>query len=59
MTDGNHGRGVAYAAKEMGIPSIIYVPNIMTKHRVEYLRNMGAEVIVVDGSYDDAIEEVK
>jgi Xaa-Pro dipeptidase len=59
MTDGNHGKAVAYAAKEMNIPAIIYVPNIMSDARISAIKELGAEVVIVNGSYDDAIEEVK
>lgn len=59
MTDGNHGKGVAYIAREIGIKAIIYVPNNMVDARKKAMINLGAEVITVDGSYDDAIEKVK
>ena len=59
MTDGNHGKGVAFAAKTLGIRSKIFVPNIMSKSRIDAIRELGAEVIIVNGSYDDSIEEVK
>ena len=59
MTDGNHGRGVAYAAQQLGLPCVVYVPQTMTKARQDAIRNLGAHVIVVPGSYDDAIAEVR
>ena len=58
MTDGNHGKGVAYIAQKLGIRAIIYVPNNMTLARQKAMSDLGAEVIVVNGLYDDAIEEV-
>jgi diaminopropionate ammonia-lyase len=59
MTDGNHGKGVAYAAQKMGIPCVVYVPQNMTMARQEAMRDLGARVIVIQGSYDDAISEVR
>ena len=59
MTDGNHGKGVAYMASKLGIKCIIYVPKNMSKARKNAMKELGAEIIVVDGSYDDAIEQVK
>ena len=59
MTDGNHGKGVAYAAQKMGIPCVIYVPDNMSVARQEAMRDLGAEVIMIEGSYDDAISEVR
>ncbi|MGF2949279.1 diaminopropionate ammonia-lyase [Microbacterium alcoholitolerans] len=54
-TDGNHGRGVARMAKLMGVACNIFVPAGTAASRIADIEVEGAEVIVVDGSYDDAI----
>jgi diaminopropionate ammonia-lyase len=54
-TDGNHGRGVAWAARRLGIPAVIYLPSHSAQQRVENIRNEGATVILVEGGYDDAV----
>lgn len=54
-TDGNHGRGVARMAKLLGVASTIFVPQGTAETRIADIRGEGAEVHVVDGSYDDAI----
>jgi diaminopropionate ammonia-lyase len=59
MTDGNHGRAVAHIAKKLGCKCKIYVPQNMVEERKQAILGEGAEIIVVDGGYDDAIEEVK
>ena len=59
MTDGNHGRAVARVARENGLKAKIFVPKCMSHHRKAAIENEGAEVVVVQGSYDDAIEMVK
>ena len=59
MTDGNHGRAVAHFAKKMDCKCIIYVPDNMSRERIEAIQSEGAQVVVVEGGYDDAIEEVK
>eukprot|EP00933_Yihiella_yeosuensis_P073448 TRINITY_DN82143_c0_g1_i1.p1 TRINITY_DN82143_c0_g1~~TRINITY_DN82143_c0_g1_i1.p1 ORF type:complete len:418 (-),score=55.16 TRINITY_DN82143_c0_g1_i1:130-1230(-) len=59
MTDGNHGRAVAHIAHKMGCKCVIYVPEIMAEARREAIRKEGAEVIVVEGSYDDSIATVR
>lgn len=59
MTDGNHGRAVAKCATEQGCESVIYVPHDMKQARKDAIEKEGGRVIVVDGSYDDAIEIVK
>lgn len=54
-TDGNHGRGVARMAKLMGIGCLIFVPEGLAASRIEAIESEGAEVRIVEGSYDDAI----
>ncbi len=56
-TDGNHGRGVAHMARLLGMSSHIFVPANMVPARIEAIRGEGATVTVVDGTYDDAIEQ--
>jgi diaminopropionate ammonia-lyase len=54
-TAGNHGRAVAWSARRLGCSAKIFVPSITLPARVEAIRNEGAEVRVVDGSYEDAV----
>jgi diaminopropionate ammonia-lyase len=55
-TDGNHGRAVARMAKLLGFGAIILVPDDMALARIEAIRSEGAEVRVIDGSYDEAVD---
>jgi diaminopropionate ammonia-lyase len=55
-TDGNHGRAVARVARLLGLGAKIFVPGYMTNARREAIASEGAEVIVVDGTYDEAVE---
>jgi diaminopropionate ammonia-lyase len=60
-TDGNHGFSVANAARRMGCRAVIYIPSGVSKGREEALRREGAEVVRIDGIYDEAyaaVEEV-
>jgi len=57
-TDGNHGRGVAWSATQLGFRSYIYVHKLTSEARIEAIRSNGAEVVVVDGNYDDAVRQV-
>lgn len=57
-TDGNHGRGVAWSAAQMGFKSIIYVHKLTSKARIDAIESVGAKVVVVDGNYDDAVRQV-
>jgi diaminopropionate ammonia-lyase len=54
-TDGNHGRGVARMAALLGLGCTVYVPEGTAAARVGDIESEGATVVVVDGSYDDAI----
>jgi len=54
-TDGNHGRAVARMARLLGLGALIYVPYDMALARMEAIKSEGAEVVVVEGYYDDAI----
>ncbi|HEX2742633.1 MAG TPA: pyridoxal-phosphate dependent enzyme, partial [Rubrobacter sp.] len=55
-TDGNHGRALAWVARLLGFGAKIFVPQDMAAARREAIVHEGAEVIVVDGTYDDAVE---
>jgi len=55
-TDGNHGRAVARVARLLGLGAKIFVPGDMATVRRKAIADEGAEVIVVDGTYDEAME---
>jgi diaminopropionate ammonia-lyase len=53
--EGNHGRAVAHAARAAGCTSRVYVAHDISSARARAIESEGAEVIRVDGSYDDAV----
>ncbi len=57
-TDGNHGRGVAWSASQLGFKSVIYVHKLTSRARIQSIERNGARVVVVDGNYDDAVRQV-
>jgi diaminopropionate ammonia-lyase len=57
-TDGNHGRGVAWSASRMGFEAVIYVHKNTSKERIRAIERNGGKVVVVDGTYDDAVRQV-
>jgi diaminopropionate ammonia-lyase len=57
-TDGNHGRGIAWSASQLGFRSVIYVHKLTTLGRIRAIEQNGGEVVVVDGNYDDAVRQV-
>lgn len=54
-TEGNHGRAVARAARESGLDAKIYVAADMSAGRRDAISREGAELLIVDGNYDDAV----
>ncbi len=58
VSTGNHGRGLAHAAKEAGVRCIICMSKLVPEVKVEAIRAYGAEVCIVGMSQDEAQEEV-
>lgn len=54
-TDGNHGRGVAWAANQIGQKSVVYMPKGSSQTRLENIRKENARAEIVDMNYDDAV----
>lgn len=51
---GNHGAAVAYAARTLGLPARIFVPEYAGPAKIALIREQGAELEVVPGAYADA-----
>lgn len=58
-TEGNWGRAVARMAKYIGMPARIFVPSFMPEITRDYVRSEGAELIVIEGNYDDSVAAAK
>ncbi|NOI12287.1 diaminopropionate ammonia-lyase [Vibrio alginolyticus] len=54
-TAGNHGTGVAWAAREMGQQAVVYMPKGSPQASVDRIRGLGAECIVTEVNYDDTV----
>jgi threonine dehydratase len=54
---GNHGRGVAYAARARGLRAVVCMSSLVPQAKVDGIRNLGAEVRIVGLSQDDALAE--
>lgn len=54
-TDGNHGRGVAWAANQLGQKSVVYMPKGSSETRLNNIRKEGSDATIIDGNYDDAV----
>ena len=51
---GNHGRAVAYAAKQKGLRAVICMSSLVPQTKVDGIRALGAEVKIVGRSQDEA-----
>jgi len=56
---GNHGQGVALAAREFGAKAVIFVPAGAPEVKRTRIARLGAELRLVAGSYDDAHAEAE
>lgn len=54
-TDGNHGRGIAWTTKELGIAAVVYMPNGSAKERLQNIRKLGAQAEITKLNYDDTV----
>ena len=54
-TDGNHGRGVAWAARQLGQRAVVYMPAGTREERLTNIRRLGADASITDLCYDDAV----
>jgi len=52
---GNHGQAVAWAAREAGIPALIFVPQDAPMAKVEACRNYAATTEMVGAAFEDAL----
>jgi len=56
-TAGNHGRSVAWRSKKLGLKCKIFISEYVSKSRAEVMRNFGADVIRVNGNYENSLDE--
>ena len=54
-TDGNHGRGVAWAANRLGQKAVVHMPKGSTQTRLENIAKEGARVDIQEMNYDDCV----
>ena len=54
-TDGNHGRGVAWAAHRLGQKAVVHMPKGSSKPRYDNIAKEGAQVTIEEVNYDDCV----
>jgi threo-3-hydroxy-L-aspartate ammonia-lyase len=55
-SSGNHAQAVAYAAKVLGIPAVLVVPNTIPAIKVDACRLLGAEIVFVEPTIEARVE---
>jgi threonine dehydratase len=56
FSTGNHGRAVAYVAKQLGIKAVICLSERVPEYRVDAMKQLGAEIVQHGKSQDEAYE---
>jgi len=53
---GNHAQGVAFSAHRLGVRAVIVMPVTTPQLKIDAVRNLGGEVVLVGDSFSDAYE---
>ena len=56
-TAGNHGRSVAWGSQKNGLECKIFISEFVSESRAEVMRSFGADVIRIEGNYEDSLNE--
>ena len=54
-SSGNHGRAIAYAAREFGVPAAVVMPKVTPPVKIAAVEALGAEIVLVDPDDRDAV----
>lgn len=58
-TDGNHGRGLAWMANQLGSECVVLMPKGSSLERLENIQKEGANAYITEWNYDDAVREAQ
>jgi threonine dehydratase len=56
VSSGNHGRAVAYVARNFEIPAVVCVSETVPENKVSAIQDLDAEVLILGKTYDEATE---
>ena len=59
VSTGNHGRALAYSARQAGVPCIICMSELVPQNKLDGIRALGAEARIIGKSQDEAEFEAK
>jgi threonine dehydratase len=54
VSTGNHGRGLAYAARQNGLKAIVCMGSLVPQNKIDGIKALGAEVRIVGDNQEDA-----
>ena len=58
-TDGNHGRGVAWSARNLGLNSVVYMPKGTARERLDNILALGADASILELNYDGCVSKAR
>lgn len=56
---GNHGRGLAWAAEQLGVPTIVFTPRNAPRTKLDAIRRHGADLRAQADTYEDSERQAK
>ncbi|HEY7173778.1 MAG TPA: pyridoxal-phosphate dependent enzyme, partial [Micromonosporaceae bacterium] len=54
-SSGNHGRAVAFAAREFGVPAVVVMPKVTPSVKIAAVEALGAEIVLVQPDERDSV----
>ena len=58
-SSGNHGQAVAYAARALGVPAVVVMPQRAPAIKVAGVRRLGGEVVIAGNSTAERLEKAR
>jgi threonine dehydratase len=59
VSTGNHGRGLAHAAKQLNVRAVVCMSRLVPQNKIEEIEALGAEIRVIGKSQDEAMDEAE
>lgn len=56
---GNHGAAVAWAARRLGLPAIVYAPGGASHDKLSLIEGLGARIRLIGANLDEAKQEAR
>ena len=56
VSSGNHGRAVSHVANILGVKAVICLSKAVPQNKIQAIRELGAEVVIVGSSYIESAE---